>query len=186
MGMRFGSIRDPHSYRDATARPTKTKMDWVIEMACLLERRYRTCKDQVVTGLKRAAESPGDPYGLLGRARCNVSLGRYRDADADVATLLTLAPNNPLVLLMAGMIHHRLGRSHRNARGLGPGRLSAGAGPHPRLRRRGTARLGQAPTGDLQKRRDTNFRSVGHLDPPTVKPPRQLRPCLAKTREPPA
>ena len=124
--------------------------------------------------------------GVLGRARCNVSLGRYRDADADVATLLSLAPDNPLMLLMAGMIHHRLGRSHRNARGLGQGRLSAGAGPHPRLRRRGTTRLGQAPTGDLQKRRYTNFRSVGHLDPPTVKPPRQLRTCLAKTREPPA
>jgi tetratricopeptide (TPR) repeat protein len=59
------------------------------------------------------AESPGDPYGVLGRARRNVSLGRYREADADMATLLTLAPDAPLVLLMAGMIHHHLGRSEQ-------------------------------------------------------------------------
>ena len=30
-------------WREATARPTKTKLDWVIEMARLMEGRYRKC-----------------------------------------------------------------------------------------------------------------------------------------------
>ena len=33
----------PAGWREATARPTKTKLDWVIEMARLMEGRYRKC-----------------------------------------------------------------------------------------------------------------------------------------------
>ena len=40
------SSRQPPAFagwREATARPTKTKLDWAIEMARLLEGRYRKC-----------------------------------------------------------------------------------------------------------------------------------------------
>ena len=30
-------------WREATARPTKTKLDWATEMARLMESRYRKC-----------------------------------------------------------------------------------------------------------------------------------------------
>jgi tetratricopeptide (TPR) repeat protein len=57
------------------------------------------------------ARSPRNLQGLLGRARCNVFLSRLRDADADLDELVRLAPTDPLVLLMLGMVHHKLGRS---------------------------------------------------------------------------
>lgn len=79
------------------------------EIEAALQRQQWTAALQLSERL--LARSPRSLQGLLGRARCNVYLGRLRDADADLAELVKLAPADPLVLLMMGMVHHKLGRS---------------------------------------------------------------------------
>ncbi|MGA1266657.1 MAG: tetratricopeptide repeat protein, partial [Phycisphaerales bacterium] len=59
------------------------------------------------------ARSRGSVPGWLARARCNLSLGRLRDAEADLERLARLAPHDPGALLLQGIVHHRLGRSER-------------------------------------------------------------------------
>lgn len=85
--------------------------------AALRERRFDVA---LAISERLLEESPRHPHGLLGRARCLISLCRFRNADADVADLLALAPFDPLVLLMAGIVHHRLGRSDQAVAVLSP------------------------------------------------------------------
>jgi len=86
-------------------------MEPVAQLEQALRRQDWTQAMQVADRL--IARSRGSVPGWLGRARCNLSLGRLRDAETDLERLSRLAPQDPAALLLRGIVHHRLGRSEQ-------------------------------------------------------------------------